>query len=55
MNGASTAERLAELESKIETLELMVDETFQKKVEKGLEDEREGRVMSLEEYEDRKE
>ena len=45
-------ERIEELESRLETLELMVDEKFRSKVEEGLKDEREGRVRSLDEYEE---
>lgn len=52
MSEVDVSERFNELESRIETLELMVDEEFREKVEEGLEDEKEGRTVSMEEYEE---
>ena len=42
-----------ELEKRIETLELMVDEKLREKIAQGLKDEEEGKVISLEEYEEK--
>lgn len=53
MAEAISPEKIAELEQRIETLELMVDEKLRKKITRGLKDEAEGRVISLEEYEKR--
>jgi len=52
MTEAATPEKVADLEERIETLELMVDEKFRRKIEEGLEDEKEGRIIPLEEYEE---
>lgn len=51
MAGA-TEERVDEIESRLETLELMVDERFRSKVEEGLKDMEEGDVVRLEDYEE---
>lgn len=53
MAEAISPEKLAELERRIETLELMMDEKLMEKITRGLKDEAEGRVVSLEEYEKR--
>ena len=45
-------DRFEELVSRVETLELMLDSEFRQKVDEGLEDEREGRVVSLDSYEE---
>ena len=45
-------DRFEELVSRVETLELMLDSRFMDKVEEGLEDESEGRVVSLDSYEE---
>ena len=45
-------DRFEELVSRVETLELMLDSDFRDKVDEGLEDEREGRVVSLDSYEE---
>lgn len=40
-------DRFEDLVSRVEALELMLDSKFMGEVEEGLEDEREGRVVSL--------
>ncbi len=53
MSSGVSQEKINELEKRIETLELMVDEKLREKIAKGLEDEEEGKVMSLEDYEEK--
>ncbi len=53
MPDTATQKKIAELEQRIETLELMVDEKLRKKIAKGLKDEAEGKLTSLEEYEEK--
>jgi hypothetical protein len=45
-------DRFEELVSRVETLELMIDDEFRSKVEEGLKDFEEDRVVSLDNYED---
>lgn len=45
-------DRFEELVSRVETLELMIDDEFRSKVEEGLKDFKEDRVVSLDNYED---
>lgn len=52
MTETVSPEKVADLEERIETLELMVDEEFRSKIEEGLEDEKEGHVVPIEEYEE---
>jgi len=52
MPDTATQKKIAELEQRIETLELMVDEKLMKKISKGLKDEAEGKLTPLEEYEE---
>ncbi|MFO7991794.1 MAG: hypothetical protein R6U61_05825 [Thermoplasmata archaeon] len=51
MSEAVSPEKVAELEQRIETLELMVDKKLREKIAQGLKDEAEGRLISLDEYE----
>ncbi len=51
MPDTATQKKIAELEQRIETLELIVDEKLRKKIAHGLKDEAEGKLTSLEEYE----
>ncbi|MFW5953488.1 MAG: hypothetical protein ACOCSJ_04925 [Candidatus Natronoplasma sp.] len=52
MSSGVSKEKIDELKKRIDTLELMVDEKLREKIAKGLKDEEEGKVMSLEEYEE---
>ncbi|MFW6141609.1 MAG: hypothetical protein ACOC53_03515 [Candidatus Saliniplasma sp.] len=52
MTETVSPEKIAELEKRIETLELMVDEKLRNKIVKGLKQEKEGNMISLEEYEE---
>jgi len=53
MPDTATQKKIAELEQRIKTLELIVDEKLRKKIAKGLKDEAEGKLTSLEEYEEK--
>ena len=53
MPDTSTQKKIDELEQRVETLELMVDEKLREKIAQGLKDESEGKLTSLEEYEDK--
>ena len=53
MSSGVSKEKIDELEKRIETLELMVDEKLREKIAQGLKDEEEGKVISLEEYEEK--
>ena len=46
-------DKIDELEKRIKTLELMVDEKLREKIVKGLKQEKEGKMVSLEGYEER--
>lgn len=52
MADAVSPDKVADLEERIETLELLVDEEFREKIEEGLEDEQAGRVIPIKEYEE---
>lgn len=53
MSETATSEKIEELEQRIETLELMVDEKLREKIAQGLKQEKEGKMVSLDEYEER--
>ncbi len=50
MSSGVSQEKIEELEKRIETLELMVDEKLREKIAQGLKDEEEGKMISLEEH-----
>jgi hypothetical protein len=52
MSEIDVVDRMKELESRMETLEIMVDEKFREKIEEGLEDKEEGDTVSMDEYEE---
>ncbi len=49
----AVTEKLEELERRVETLELLMNDELREKVENGLADEQAGNVLSLEEYEEK--
>ncbi|MFW5895395.1 MAG: hypothetical protein ACOCT9_01495 [archaeon] len=53
MSKGVSKEKIDELEQRIETLELMVDEKLREQIAQGLKDEKEGNVISLEDYEEK--
>ena len=52
MSSVENTDRVDELKRRIETLELLIHMDSWEKVEQGLRDEREGKTVSLQEYED---